>query len=338
MGGLFWVALLLVAGFASPARAATAPVLVWDAPAGCPPATAVQGNVQRILEDALGAGAPVVATARALVVQGDPWQATVILELGGTRTERRFEAESCDAIAAAAALIIAIAIEDEQAAAAAPPATLPAAVDPPPFVALSPGERLPAGPGTEPAATTAESKFSRSRPLLTANGIVDWGTLPGGPAGGVEAAVGRRWLSDRVSLRALGTASYFPTHQLVSTPYAGFVYGDFWLAALSGRACAAAVLWRLEIGPCLGGELAVMHASSSDSIPNAVSSRTRPWFSALASMVASLRVSSNTLIAFRADLTVPTSHEVFGPPSSVVVIYRVPPDAFRGGLGIEHTF
>ncbi len=325
-----WVWVVMAAGLGSRAWAAAGqpePVaIVWDAPAACPPAAAVLGNVDRILTEPASRRAPAGAAAHAQVMPGDPWQATLILDIGGVRTERRFEAESCEAIAEATSLIIALAIEDE---AETPPSPFPS----PQVVALPAGEKLP-----ERAPGSAHSGLAPSRGFLTANGVIDWGTLPGAPAGGIEAAAGWRWGSDRTRLRALAAASYFPTRELAHTAYAGYIYGDFWLVSFSARGCAAVALSRFEIGPCLGGELAAMHASGSDNNPFAVASKTGAWFSGLASAVASWHVSTRTLIAARADVTVPTTRSTFVTTYGDQAVYQIPAIAFRGALGVEYSF
>src|SRR5690349_3434590 len=89
----------IAAGLAGAAWAADPPraaALTWNAPAGCPTADAVLGNVGRILRKPDNARVPVTASARVAAAGDAGWQADLTLDVGGTRTERRFQAESCD--------------------------------------------------------------------------------------------------------------------------------------------------------------------------------------------------------------------------------------------------
>jgi len=336
--------LSLLAGGGAARAAQPAPVaLSWEAPDGCPTVDTVLGNVERILAEPGRPHAPVGAAAKVTVTAGDPWQATLILESGGTRTERRFQAESCDAAAAAAALILALAIEDRAAAEAlAPPsfrgaaaaAELPADADVPPL-------RAPDGPtlaDRPPPSPAAPGVHRRAQLLWTANGVVDWGTLPNSPSGGVEGSLGSRWSAGRWRLRALAGAAFFPTRELSWVAGVGYVYGDFWLMNIAGRACLGVTAARFEIGPCLGGELAVMHASSSENNPWEMATATHLWFSALGSAVASLRVTRSVTVSVRADAAVPTSRGTFGTSRTDSLVYQVPALAFRSAIGIEHSF
>ena len=342
------IASFLAVASGGAARAAQpAPVaLSWDAPEGCPTVDMVLGNVERILAEPGRPHAPVGAAAKVIVTAGAPWQATLILEFAGARTERRFQAESCDAAATAAALILALAIEDRAEAEAFEPPPFPGIASLPdlpsdpeaPVVRPPDGPTLAHRPSPTPPPPTEAPIVHSSRPLWTANGLIDWGTLPNSPSGGVEGSIGWRWNAGRWSLRALGGAAFFPTRELSWSATAGYVYGDFWLMNVGARACLGLTAARFEIGPCLGGELAVMHASGSDNNPWEMASETRPWFSLLGSVVASLRVSRTVTVSLRAEAAVPTSRPTFGTSRTDRLVYEVPALAFRSAIGIERSF
>ncbi len=341
MHGAVWLPMVAaLAGAApggAPARSVPPPALVWQAPAGCPRAADVRGNVARILAESAHAQKPVAITARVVVTAGDPWQAFVVLDVDNLRTERRFQAESCDAIAAATALIVALAADDElepappESPAPPPPPPAPASVEPPPADAASTPVLVAAPP------PVAARRWDRTL-LVGAEGLIDWGTLPSGPAAGFAVGAGPRWTADRWRVRAQAGASFFPGTQLVYSPTGGFVFADFWLFDLSARGCAAAAFWKFELGTCLGAELDVMHGSPSASNPGAVKTQTRPWLSAVGSAVAALNLFGSLVVSLRADLVVPTHHANFGTPDVDVILYEIPNVACRAALSLEHPF
>ena len=315
----------LVLALGSPAQATSGgPVtLTWDAPAGCPTAEEVLGDVDRTLAQPGAPPTPVMATVQVSAEPDGTWQASLSLDVRGARTERRFRAESCGAIAAATAVILAIAVED---ASEAPPTTASLA-------SASESPRATTPPSTPGAST---SHF-----FVAANGVVDWDTMPTPPALGYEAAVGRSWSLDRWRLRWIGGADLYPSHAPPTAPYIGTVNGAFWLVGVSGRGCVGVALSRLEIGPCLGAELAVMHASNGgDADPAApnLARQTHYWLSLLGSIAVSWNASPSMDVVLRGDFVVPTQRDVFGIENNVLADYRVPTWAFRGALGIEARF
>ena len=342
-GSRLLVAFLVLVGLARGAGAAELPAAAvsWDAPAGCPTPAMLLDDVERVLAETGRPRVLIAAAAQVTATPGQPWRVALILEAGGVRTERRFEAESCEAAAAATALIVALAGEEEERTDPPPFLTIPAAPQPlvdfggPPSHPVD-VPTLAAGPTSSPV--TESRRLRRSRKFITANGVVDWGTLPNSPSPGIEAAAGWTWMVDRWRLRAIGGASFFPTREVAWAPDAGYVFGDFWLFNASGRGCLGVAFRRLEVGPCLGGELAVMRASSSGGNIGAVAPATRPWFSALGSASASWRISGKVVVSMRADVAVPTTHELFLTGMNDHPIYQVPAVAFRGAIGIEHSF
>ena len=83
-----------------PARAAELdPVaLVWTAPAGCPTENAVHDDVEKTLGLSVHELASVAAVVT-VVRRVGRWQADMVLHSRGERSERTFDAESCDALA-----------------------------------------------------------------------------------------------------------------------------------------------------------------------------------------------------------------------------------------------
>jgi len=323
----------LVLGLGSTAWAASQPrpaVLTWDAPAGCPTANDVLDAVQRTLTNPGATGTPIRAAARVLDGPGDVWQASLTLEVRGARTERQFEAESCDAIAAAASLIIATAVED----ASEEPSTTISAVAPP-TPALDEAK-----PPSSTAPTTAPDRDPRF--LLMANGLLDWNAMPSPPAVGLEAAAGRSWSIGAWRLRGIAGADLFPYLRPPVVPEQGPVGGHFWQLGLSARGCfETTVVAAFEIGPCFGVELVATHASSAGGSTSdfaTLETATVFWFSLLGSLATSWNVSPSMDVVLHADVVAPLKRPTFGLEDNPLVEYQVPALALRGALGIEIRF
>jgi hypothetical protein len=303
------VASLAALGSARLAGAQPKPmVVIWQAPPGCPTAANVQAEVEGNLARSVAGPVPVVALVNVRGPTSGRWQASLLFQAGYTRAERRFEAESCAAIASAAALIITLWAEGGP---DAPPPTTAAQDSQKPSVA--PGG-APGGPGF----------------VLMLNGLLDWGTMPDQPAGGMEAAGGPIWTVSGWRLRALGGLSFFPNRR---TPLTGAAeQADFELFDVLARGCATVVISRVELGPCAGAELAFMHGSGTS-----FQDSTHGWLSLSASALVELSISPAVAVFGRAEVVVPTTGKTFLDPVQNTV-YQVPDVAVRGALGIELRF
>ena len=304
--------------------------LTWDAPAGCPSSAAVVGDVERTLAESGHARAPVAATARVVASSGEPWQVSLTLDVRGTRTERRFQAESCDAIAAAAVLIIALAADDssEEKSDSKADSKSDSKSD----------SRSDTSPSPAPRATIPRT-WSRSQFSVMLTEVVDWDTMPDPLVFGLEAGAGWSWTVERWRLGALAGASFFPSQQYQLLGWPDGMRGDFWLLNVSGRGCLSAAISRFEVGPCLGAELATMHASDggSESSGLTVADSTQFWLSLLGSAVASWNVARTLVVVLRADILVPGTRRSFLAGNDFE-LYHLPEIAFRGALGIEYRF
>lgn len=329
------VSLTVVAGPA--ARAASPPhaaALTWVAPAGCPTADQVMEDVDRTL--VTRRTTPPAVTAEAHVVEGprELWRGDLVLRVGETRTERRFEAESCAAIATVVALIIAIAVQDAPAAAAAvasspvppPPPPSPPNDEGPPVLKIRPPDMI----------------VRPTRFFGMVSGVIDWNTMPSRPAAGIELAGGRKWVLGPWRLGAVLGVDFFPSHPAAAPPYLGGVAGDFWMLSLSPRGCGGFTASRLEIGPCLGVELVDMHASAGSSNGSnafvTVQNQTEYWLSYVASLGASWNFAPTLDVALRVDLVVPTTRKIFGLQDSNLWDYVVSTVAVRPALGLVYRF
>jgi hypothetical protein len=282
-------------------------VVIWQAPPECPTPARVQAEVEANLARSGAKLIPILAMVRVSGPTAGRWQASLLFQAGYTRAERKFEAESCQAIASAAALIITLWVEGG-------PDT------PPPATAARDSDEPPSAPRIQP---------DRTRFVLMLNGLLDSGTMPDSPAGGMEAAGGPVWTFPGWRLRALAGLSFFPNRR---TPFMDSVeQADFELFDVPVRGCATVVIDRFEIGPCAGAELAVMHGSGTDLLDS-----TQLWLSLLGSALAAWKISPAVAAFGRADVVVPTARSFINPYGNTV--YEVPAVAVRGALGLELRF
>jgi len=293
--------------------------LTWDVPEGCPTAAAVLRDVERTLAAPGQARSPIAVTAHVLARPGEPWRASLSFDIRGTRTERQFEAETCDAVANAVVLILSLALEENS------EASTPAPESP------SPGAPLP-----EPDAEQSPV-WSNSWSAMVA-GLVDWDSMPQPPAFGFGLAGGRAWRLGRWRLAALAGASFFPRHRLELDSYT-YPYGraDFWLLSVSSQGCAAIVFSRFEVGPCLGAELAGMHVFDTGSQVEYHNS-THYWLSLAGSAVVSWNIYGKWGVVLVGEVVIPSMRPRFGNETANVELYRVPAVAGRVAFGIERRF
>ena len=303
------LAAMMAIGSARFAAAQAKPIVViWRAPPECPTAAHVEAAVEANLARSDAVLVPVVAMVSVLGPTAGRWQASLLFQAGYTRAERKFEAESCEAIASAAALIITLWVEGG-------PDT------PPPAARAQDSEAAPIARGIPP---------DRTRFVLMLNGLLDWGTMPDSPAGGMEATGGPIWKFPGWRLRALAGLSFFPNRR---TPLMDIIeQADFQLFDFSVSGCATVGGGSFEIGPCAGAELAVMHGSGT-----VLQDSTQLWLALLGSALASWSISPAVAVFGRADLALPTGRKSFlDPPGNTV--YKVPAVAVRGALGLELRF
>ena len=327
-----WLAAALVASVATAAlgdavvsAAELDPVaLLWNAPVGCSTAEAVHEQVESSLGGASKNLAPVAAVVD--VAAGSPgrWRAKLTLHARGKHAERQFEAESCDGLSAAAALIIALAAED--------------AAEAPAEVA---GEQRP-GPRPDVHALTIASSvrppgWNLSGRVAQVGLSLDSGTMPRGSEPGLEASLGGVWSSELWRLRLLGRLSYFlPQDTFAPAGYESL--GRYWLAALAGRGCATAALFRFELGPCLGAEVVAMHGSS---IGGGVASSTQYWLAPVGGAVAAFAIAPQIVVFAQGEVAVPGTRRTFMGDSNAGFfnpVYTVPSFAIRGAAGFELRF
>ena len=147
------------------------------------------------------------------------------------------------------------------------------------------------------------STWNDSGQFFVVGGLLDSGTMPDKPAAGIEAAAAQSWTATGLRLHLIAGATFFPQQDMGNQMLSGVPSGRYWMVSFSGRGCLTAVFTRFEIGPCLGGEVAVMHASKIDGLPSTDS--TQSWASPLGSAVAAFTLASRVVLFARADVVVP---------------------------------
>ncbi|MCX4242003.1 hypothetical protein [Paraliomyxa miuraensis] len=169
----------------------------WQAPEGCPEATAVERRV----EDLLGR-APEANELRAVGVvhAGPPWRLELTTSIGGRRQQRTLRGNDCRAVAEAAALILAVSVD---------PIGVDGSLEAPdvPVLPIPPVSPVSEAPGVDPglavtpldeAALPSPRPPPRARPRVhvRVGGGGELGAIPGGTGGvrGGLAVVGERML------------------------------------------------------------------------------------------------------------------------------------------------
>ncbi len=304
--------------------------LIWNAPEGCPTTQAILDEVEKTLAGSAKDVALIAAVVNVPAPSDGRWRARLVIQTHGKRAERQFEAESCEALALATALIVGLAAEgaDDAPAAGSAGQVQPPASRADNAIALAPAQ----GPAT-PA-----SAWDDSGPHVLVGGVVDSGTMPGGAAGGIEAAAGQSWTTSVWRVRLTASASFFPERDLPNTNTFAVPYGQYWMVSFSGRGCLTAVVSRFEIGPCVGGELAFMHVTG---IGGPTATDTQYWASPLVGAVAGLAVASRVVVFARTDIVFPTTQRSFtmtNAGGAIGDVYKIPTRALRGVLGVELRF
>lgn len=145
----------LCTGVSVAGSAAAAPVIAWDAPAGCPEASALTAEMARHVEPAVMAAESGSVLVR-VRQDGERWTVAVAIEADGGALERMLAVESCEAAVRAAAFVIALAVNPGH-------RELGGVVPPPPPEAPVTASAA-AGTTEEPVGTAAPQASAETRP------------------------------------------------------------------------------------------------------------------------------------------------------------------------------
>jgi hypothetical protein len=293
--------------------------LGWHAPPECPSREAVLAEVARALADSREEPVAVVAQVDIAILDNGRWRAVMVIEAREAHDRRQFEAATCAELASAAALIVAVSLEGG----AARPALASGAARAAPKAAR----------GTEPSRPpTGAWQF-----VAAVAGLIDAGTMPSVPAGGVELALGASHGISKVRLYALAGVEGYPA-QTVPVGRNG-ERGRFSLGAVSARACASLVQGRFAWGPCLGAQIDVMGASGTGPSDSFQSGSVRSsWGAALGGAVASWSVASRASIFARTEAVFSLRQTRFVLSPSNAPVHEPGRVAGRAAIGVELRF
>lgn len=301
-----WLVAVLVAGQAVAQPAA--PALIWEAPASCPTAADVEARIAARLE---GPARPV--RVRVLEVPDG-----VRVELSTAGADRTFVAPTCEEAATAVAVIVALAAHMAEPEPPAAPPLPPTPAPPAPEILVEPARAAPPG---------ALRRWRWSASLAAA---LDAASLPRATPGlalGVHLGRGLFGLG-------LTTSAFLPqTEHGTGTPA---VQTTVALVDVLVAGCVLAPLGRgLEAGGCLGGGFGVLHGRSASVTTPDANLGVRPEGLLLG------RVEVPLFTHLRLHLEAGALADPIRSPFRVAGIgdvYRPPPVAFRGALGLDVRF
>lgn len=314
--GLVALALAMMYGTAHAEEPAL--TLDWSAPRGCPSRDEVLTDATALLHGSLEAQARTAASAVVRPIAEQQWEVTLTVESRGARTTRTVKARDCRALASATAVILAVSAEGDS----------PLMDDGPAVSSVLPPTRR------QIVVTQTEIRRVRTGSgSVTASGVLDFGTLPNTPAGGLELSAG--WTGRRRPwrLRALAGVGFFPT-QAAEMPNGDG--GTFSLFSVGGRVCAAVARAKVEAGPCIGAAVDRMTAIGSGPAGEIeAQSVTAVWIAASAGGLAVWRLLPRVALVLRVDVVVPLARTQFVIAPDAMVVHRPSSVAVRSGLGLE---
>lgn len=257
---------LVLALHARTAFAARHADVLWAASTECSIESAVEAEVDRLLEHLPAPERPLEVRASVTVAPDGGFRLTLEIDDGDRRLQRELRAPACDELARPAAVVIALAIDPEAAAraleigdrepsvAAVPP--LPSS-EPAPSgePARAPEHAL--APVAEPPVPRDRGPESSSRDALRVHvrvaAVADFGALPEPSLGpGVALGVG----AGRFRAEVGGFLLPARRATIAGDETKG---GDIELVAATATACWLGMFGSVEIGPCAGADLGVVH-------------------------------------------------------------------------------
>jgi hypothetical protein len=342
-------ALLFLLLFATKAHAAAPLTLTWDAPAGCPTASDVRAEYERLVRSSTGRAVPALTAEAHLEPRGARWVLRLRTVRDGIPGERELEADSCASLGRAAALVMALALgvelEDRDLPAVAPrpveeprPRTppKPRVVEAPPPPPPAPEPPPPPPPPPEPVAVApvvvaGPPPPPPAQPLgwdVAVEGRASRGPFAA-PAFGVGAGldVGRgRWLA------SLRLEAWLPQDETTASP-AVQAHSSGLGASLS--ACGLALRNpRVWVAACLGARGAALRGSSVGAPIDG--SAVAPWYAATPALRLRVRVWGRLHVDARGELAVSLNSPFFRVTNLTDV--HVPRLVPAGILGLSADF
>lgn len=282
--------------WAGSARAEQPLEIEWSAPPSCPSRAEITERIERAVQ---GAGAVVV---RATLTKGRTGY-HALLSVRGARGEgtRELDAPTCATVSDMAVMVVAMSATPE--AEAPLPAPAPTTAEKPeaprePHVER-PVETKPE-PRVEPERASSRSDAHLS---IAPRAGLDFGLLPApAPAlGGVIAWSPAPWISAEIG------GSVFTAQPATFDGSAAGARFSAW--SVDARACANALRGAVELGPCLGAEIA--HVDASGFGGAVVKDGGATWWSPAAAGFVRWRMTEALAIGLTAEALVPVSRRRF---------------------------
>lgn len=272
----------------------------WRAPEGCPPAGAVEVEIDNLLGGPAADHARDGLRVRATVEHGALWFVTLDTVSKKASGHRTIEAATCQGLANATALIVALMIDPDAVAARSGQAP----VDVPP-----PGQPAPAAPITPapPRKAARAPSVPATSVLAGAAAAGNAGVLPS-PDVGASVSVGVARLHWRIEARAAYGPRRVQSDTLTDPPGA---YGRFSFLAGTLAGCRTFTQPRFELGPCASLELGAVRGQGFGATQT--TSHTSPWFGLGAGVFAAIQASAWLYFPMHADAVLPLwrPHYVF---------------------------
>jgi hypothetical protein len=232
------------------ARAGQSAEVEWSAPPSCPSRAEITERIERALE-----GAGPVAVRATVTRRPSGYHAQLFVRGARGDGTRELDAPTCATVSDMAVVVVAMSAttEPEEPAPAPSPSPAPEQVDGPSReAAVDPPAQKNIEPRAEPERA---SSGPRARASIAPRAGLDFGLLPAAAPvlGGAIAWSPAPWIRAEIGGGVL-TAQ--------STPFDGSTAGARFSAWSAGaRACLSALQGAVELGPCLGAEIAHVDAS-----------------------------------------------------------------------------
>ena len=316
--------------------------LRWGAPQGCPSQADVERDVARTIGGRPVGHEPLHARVDVWRSEAGGWKGNLELSAAGQTTRREVHGDTCEAVESAVVIVIGLAAVHD-----APPLSEPAPVAPSSIQAPTPDPAAPTplpfpspsgAPVTPPVSPLVFEQVS-AKPRVTARPVplfigasllLDVGSLPSATPG-IELFAGWKpaWWQLEVTAAYLGSA--FVTLDAQASPPQG---ANVWLADVGARACGTWKVGPLELGPCVGGNAAWIHATGENS--NRTTSQTGNTGNASFGGRASWYLTRWAAVHLDGSVLVPFDRAMVKITGAGG--YTTAAAAFRGGLGLDVHF
>jgi hypothetical protein len=236
--------------------------LTWQAPEGCPPASAVELEIERLLAGSARERASAGLQVKGTVEHEAQWLVTLDTTSKTASGHRTIQAATCQALANATALIVALIID---------PDAVAAHKDETKVVPPTPVPSLPVAAPTTAPPEPAKQGARTTHGLLGFAAAGNLGVLPSADVAlSVHLGVARqRW---RIEARGAYGLRQVQSEALSDPPGA---FGRFSFVAGTLAGCRTFLGPRIEVGPCASAEVGAVRGQGFGATEN--TSKNTPW-------------------------------------------------------------